>query len=1017
MNPSNRPITSGNGWQGAPPAGPPLQKGRAGQVPTEVHFDPTLFICLGTSAGEVGWRLRRLLSQVYGEVRVLRYLWLDTDRTVDPAAAPYFSANERVELEGFDGNEVLAHVDAYPAIKAWWPRDSRLKPGFIRRGAQQIRPHGRLSLFRMFNDRTKGLSFIDKLRGSVDALQHIQNVEATEAMSTESMRYVVERGGARVVLIFSTCGGTGSALAFDVAYLCRHLLQGVNASIIAVALLPSVLDRAIQNETPLQREKIRANTYAWFKEHEYLLENPSWHVEYPEGAPVRLQAPPFDLTFVVGLGNQAGDRLNSEDDIFTMVAQAIFLDTGSAVAGAMRGFNTNVSVLMEEFGGRQRAYSSLAAVSLVLPADRIQEYCAARWGQALLQAGLLPEPEVAETGEAVSALLGRTRLRDAHLLDDLLAERQVANLNAPAMRKAKSVEEIRSLLTIQESRDVQERQRQTARIAVAAADLLAAARESLEREAVGWAVVRGLPFAGAALEFLTAQVEDVGSVPDSTLSCLGLKVRLTQLGVGEGQLAQAEQEYRAARERLRALEGGLWQSTRKRLRPATWKRDLDRVRNDCLGWLAEINRNMLQLAAQREAASLYDQLAEDARDLGATLAQVRQAVECTLDDLGARAEHNLKPATAAEGIYELALEVVDADYIRAYYRAHAAGLDPAAAYRAFAAGHGLQGREDLQAWTESRLVQGLLAHARGYFAQALQSTSLLEALAEYHGDDAAAVIGAWFDRVVRFCHPFWQYNPDSGIHSQEGKSIIGVEDEHSALIPARYRGGLQYEIKSNGFKHRIDVARMQHGLPAFLLRGMQDWRACYEARRKGLDPLHILPEAAQAEDVVPEEQQEAREIFAVAAAFGYIVQIGSWYYSDPGKDYQTSQVHPGRENQLAQGREKAEEAFVQRDGLVGLTEEWVEQEIVTMGNRAAVALLDARIADLKAVLAKMPVENDLRRQYQKEIRALEAKQRQLGRIEPEPESLVTTWHAGGDGGEQRDGRAGQSFGTRRPWLG
>ncbi len=35
----------------------------------------------------------------------------------------------------------------------------------------------------------------------------------------EKNRFVVERGSVRVVLVFSTCGGTGSSLAFDLAYL------------------------------------------------------------------------------------------------------------------------------------------------------------------------------------------------------------------------------------------------------------------------------------------------------------------------------------------------------------------------------------------------------------------------------------------------------------------------------------------------------------------------------------------------------------------------------------------------------------------------------------------------------------------------------------------------------------------------------------------------------------------------------------------------------------------------------
>jgi len=287
---------------------------------------------------------------------------------------------------------------------------------------------------------------------------------------------------------------------------------------------------------------------------------------------------------------------------------------------------------------------------------------------------------------------------------------------------------------------------------------------------------------------------------------------------------------------------------------------------------------------------------------------------------------------------------------------------------------------DLEAWSEAELAHILQEHARGYFAEDLENTSLLEALAEYHGDRAPAVIEDQFDRLVKYCNPFWQYNANSGIGGHEGKSIIGVENEYSELIPPKYRDSPQYEIKSTGFKHRIDAVRIQHGLPAFLLRGMQDYKAYYDKKRKGIDPLHILPEALLADEVIPEEKPEARRTFAVAAALGYIVQIGSWYYFDPRKEHRTSGIHPGRENRLAQGREKAEEAFIQRDDLVRQAEELIEQEIEAMGNRAAIALLDARLAEHKEALSKLSLDSELRRQYQKEIQALEAKQRQLGRI-------------------------------------
>jgi len=159
----------------------------------------------------------------------------------------------------------------------------------------------------------------------------------------------------------------------------------------------------------------------------------------------------------VEIGNQAGNRLNSEDDIFNMIASAIFLDTGSSIGGAIRGFNANVSVLLEEFQGRRRSFSSMAAASLIYPVEKILGYASARLGQLMIRQACLANPDRKEVEETASALLGRLRLRDEQVLEDLLNGHQVGTLNVPAIRKSDSVEEIRRLLALQEESNGKDR--------------------------------------------------------------------------------------------------------------------------------------------------------------------------------------------------------------------------------------------------------------------------------------------------------------------------------------------------------------------------------------------------------------------------------------------------------------------------------------------------------------------------------------------------------------------------------
>lgn len=947
---------------------------------TEIRFEPTLFVFLGTSSAQIGWRLKELLRKAYGDVPILRFLWVDADSTIDPYVSSWFLPVERVELTGFNGDAVLANINNFPTIRNWWNREARLKAGFVNRGAGQMRPIGRLSLFRMYNDRNSGPAFIDKLKVACESIQQIEHIDATERMTNDGMRFVVERNSARVVIIFSTCGGTGSSMSFDIAYLCRHLLREVNPTVVSVAMLPSIMDKAIKNETPTQRERIRANTYAWFKECNYLIENPYWNVAYPEGAPLSIQSPPFDMNFLLEIGNQAGNRLNGEDDIFNMIASAIFLDTGSSIGGAIRGFNANVSVLLEEYQGRRRSFSSMAAASLVYPLEKILGYSSARLGQFMIRDASLANPDRKEVEEAASALMGRLRLRDEQVLVDLLNGHQVGTLNVPAARKSEDVEEVRRLLAVQEESNGKDREYIKGRISEKAIELLNHSQRILKEEIFAVVMDRGIRFAQAVLNEFTAETATLENVPENTHSLYGFKMRLSQQGTNEASLMQAEGDYFKARERLRAMSGDTVRSAQKTFFRKSWLEGLSRARNDCLTWMGETNQRTLQLHAQRQTANLYEQLGDYARKLKSTLSAVQQSLERVNERLEEIAQNYLKPSSADHGIYELTVEAVDSDYIKSFYQTHAAVLDPVAVYRSFGQASKTETLDHLASWSEGEWAERLKAHAQTYFAEEAGQTTLLQAMSQFYGKQAPQKIEEQFNRLMRYCHPFWQYDSNSGIQGQEGKSIIGVEDEHSDLIPPKYREDPQYEVKSTGFKHRIDFARVQHGLPAFLLRDMQDYKAYYDVKRKGLDPLHVFPEAYHADEVIPEEKMEARHIFASAAAFGYIIQVGTFYYFDPEKEYVNRSIRPQRENRLDQGREKAEDAFVQRDDFLRVADGLIERDIVNMGNQAAIRLLDERIAEYKQALSRMTPDGDLRKQYDDEIRALIAKQQQLGKL-------------------------------------
>jgi hypothetical protein len=235
------------------------------------------------------------------------------------------------------------------------------------------------------------------------------------------------------------------------------------------------------------------------------------------------------------------------------------------------------------------------------------------------------------------------------------------------------------------------------------------------------------------------------------------------------------------------------------------------------------------------------------------------------------------------------------------------------------------------------------------------------------------MIEVQFADLLRRCQPFWCYDPGSAVHPYEGKGIFGVEDAGSALLPSRYQGGRECALVSTGSKQRLEAAHTQHGLPAFLLRGMEEYKACYEKLcQEGGSFPHALPAERLTVDVFPDKDIEAHEAFSLAAALGLIVQVGGWHYFDPQREYVRDHFRPGKDFLIDQRRDWAEAAFVLRRDWVEQAKRLAEDELTSVGREDAVKLLDERIVQYRREMS-----DELQRQYEREIRALEERKARL----------------------------------------
>jgi len=575
----------------------------------------------------------------------------------------------------------------------------------------------------------------------------------------------------------------------------------------------------------------------------------------------------------------------------------------------------------------------------------------------MLSEGLLAEPAAGQVQSTAREFLEREALTDEAIRNTLLADRQMPGGATPTMREATSTPEV--LRLAQEERDAQALQEQELKMDEAAAGLQSRVAAALEAEVATLAINRGVPFARAVLGLLRTEI--LRCAQNDAVSALST------------DLDEAKSKCQAAQERLSKLGQGLRQALRKVLARKAWRRDLAQARDELLHSVSGIGRLTLTLAAQRKASALCEQLVARVGELDGRLAHVQQTLERAQESLKRVAEGYLEEPVAAQGVFQLSAVALGAGYIKRYYGDHVRALSPLMVYRGWAASLAGKTLPDIEAWKEEDLTQQFQERASVHFAQELEGVSLLEAMDQYHGMQSPAMIEVQLTDFLKRCRPFWRYDPGSAIHPCEGKGIFGVEDAGSALIPSRYQGGRECALVSTGSRQRLDAAHTQHGLPAFLLRGMEEYKACYDKLHKeGSDLAHALPVERLTVDVFPDKDLDARETFALAAALDMIVQVGGWHYFDPQREYVRDHFRPGKDFLIDQRRDWAEEAFVLRADWVEQAKKLVEGELASLGQGEAVKLLDERIAQYRR---EMP--DELQHQYEREIRALEERKARL----------------------------------------
>ncbi len=345
---------------------------------------PTLIVGLGGTGKEVLVRVKARFLETFGPeiFQLIKLVALDTDprRLAVPATSgATTSLNHNTEFLNI-GNVptvgILQDLDtSYPHIKVWLP--SNLPREAITDGAKMIRPLGRLAFFFHFR------RIHDFLQTQINALANIHN----PIQDPQIMREDVAVMNTNIILVSSICGGTGSGIFLDTAYLLRHLC-GQNISLTGILALPRVFAMVAD-------DRIKANAFAALRELDQFTGgtiNQAFDVEYIDGNRVRNGARPFDFCYLVDGKNEQWRTLTGMNQFAPLIAESIFMQVSSQMGNEMVSSRDNVffrNVPDKDGILHMAAFSGLGMASLHFPAAAIIDVCGRRFAARLITQGLL----------------------------------------------------------------------------------------------------------------------------------------------------------------------------------------------------------------------------------------------------------------------------------------------------------------------------------------------------------------------------------------------------------------------------------------------------------------------------------------------------------------------------------------------------------------------------------------------------------------------------------------------------
>lgn len=367
----------------------------------------TLLIGLGGTGIDLLRKFKTHYGKYYDkEQRYIQILGIDTTNQRTDTADPFLENHEFLHL----GNPVITSANVMQFRKRnqfrWLPDDL---PAFsVATGAGMRRLVGHVAYF------WRGADITARIERAMHTLYH--------AEVSREFANVSDGAQTRVFIISSVCGGTGTGMFLDIAFLVNHLFARHNYETVRFGMLflPSTFRQLAQTA---QCSNLEANGYAALQELNYYMADSFSQTRLPSPAdPVSGEIPiapsPFDMCFMLGGTDEIGRQLSSSEDLYQRTAEFLF----SAVAFPQ----IQEHIVDYHVTNARLSYASFGSFSVPLPKARYVEKYVLNMGRELLEDIFAPMQAGYDT--RAKDLLSGTRISELRDLESLASLRQIESL-------------------------------------------------------------------------------------------------------------------------------------------------------------------------------------------------------------------------------------------------------------------------------------------------------------------------------------------------------------------------------------------------------------------------------------------------------------------------------------------------------------------------------------------------------------------------------------------------------------